>query len=186
MPTLFLSILTGLLTNDLGPASAWLPLDLGVSLRGVTPLAIISALTTAARSGVYIPNGKTLEQLAQVDCLIFSSESFQSLTHELDIFSLVQSLKERSPDLHIVTQNHQASLQSWAESLGISASNLHIVSESQEIDDIIQTLQSQGHKVAWVDDNTSEPLTPTTAPVTIFLARGEQEYQADVILQQIS
>jgi hypothetical protein len=50
-PTLLLGSTLGVLTGDLGRASAVLPLDIGVSLRGVTPLAVVSALTAAARQG---------------------------------------------------------------------------------------------------------------------------------------
>jgi hypothetical protein len=37
-----------MVTGDLGRASAVLPLDIGVSLRGVTPLAVVSALTAGS------------------------------------------------------------------------------------------------------------------------------------------
>jgi hypothetical protein len=42
VPTLLLSGTLAMVTGDLGRASAVLPLDIGVSLRGVTPLAVVS------------------------------------------------------------------------------------------------------------------------------------------------
>lgn len=68
-PTLGLSVAIAILTGDLNRASAILPLDVGVTLRGVTPLVIVSALTSAAAQGVYIADAQTLEQLTLDDQL---------------------------------------------------------------------------------------------------------------------
>ena len=75
VPILVLTGVTTLLTNDLGRAAAWLPLNLGLSLRGITPLAIVSSLDKAAQFGVHIPDGKTLEKLAKVDYLLTSTDA---------------------------------------------------------------------------------------------------------------
>jgi hypothetical protein len=77
IPILVLAGITGIVTNDFSRASAWLPLNFGLSLRGITPLAVVSALEKAEQYGVYIPDGKTLEKLAQVDALVVSNDSAQ-------------------------------------------------------------------------------------------------------------
>ena len=120
LPTLLLSAITGLVTNDLSRASAWLPLNVGVSLRGVTPLAIVSALTVAAKSQVYISHGKTLEKLAQIDILLLGKE-------------------------HIKFKEELAS--AW---------DIQYVEDSQDIEQTIQSLQAQGHKVAWLDEGSNK------------------------------
>jgi|GEM_PF-1940116 len=170
LPTLALAGLTVLLTNDLGRASAWLPLNLGLSLRGITPLAIVSSLTAAAESGIYIRNGKTLEKLAQVDTLLLSLDSLQAG----DGSQLLPG-DFVSGDLHIVSLNELAT--PWSEKLAIPDNNWHIVSDSQEIDQIIQALQEQGHKVAWVEDNQFK-----ATKSDIVISRNAEE--ADVILHR--
>jgi len=146
LPTLVLGGLTGLMTNDLGRATAWLPLNLGLSLRGITPLAIVSSLTAAAESGVYIRNGKTLEKLAQVDTLLVSLDSLQT-----GDWTQVIPGDFTFGELHIVSLNELPT--TWTDKLAIPDNNIHIISDAQEIDQIIQTLQKEGHKVAWVEDN---------------------------------
>jgi soluble P-type ATPase len=206
-PTIMLSGAVALLTNDLGRASALLPLDLGVSLRGVTPLAMIAALTAAARRGVFIRNARTLETLAQIDTLIFTLESFQSFTAEElppflptplileangqhvelnagdpSIRSIIQTLQSQSLDLHIVSKDNEEVVQTWATRLGIPANNVHTAAESETINHCIEGLRRQGRRIAWVDNTTSDPLTVICADVVISLAQGNFESQTDVVL----
>ena len=152
-PTLLLSGTLGMLTGDLGRASAVLPLDIGVSLRGVTPLAVVSALTAAARQGVYIRNGRVLEKLAQVDTLALTLESFQGLS----------------------TRDLPAT---W----GIPSDCVHFASDAAAVECLREQLRCQGKRVAWITDSGRDFLADAGAEVVISLARGEFEAEADVIL----
>lgn len=188
LPTFLLSGSIGMLTGDLERASAVLPLDMGVSLRGATPLAIAAALTAAARQGVYIRNGKTLEKLAQVNTVVFTLESFQSLTtehlNESSLRGLIQQWQNQALDIYIVTENNALPVQTWVSTLGINPVNVHTVTYGEEIDTILTQLRSQGKQVAWVEDTTNSKVRE--ADVIISLARGDFEYEADVILHSHS
>lgn len=153
LPTLFLSGTWAILTGDLGRASALLPLDVGVSLRGVTPLAVVSSLTAAARQGVYIRNARVLEKLAQVDTLAFTCESFQDLI---------------TPEL----------LMSW----GIPSECIHFATDAATVEGLQEQLRRQGKRVAWITDSGSDCLADREDQVVISLGRGELEAAADVIL----
>ncbi|NCR70577.1 MAG: ATPase [Microcystis aeruginosa LG13-12] len=152
VPTLLLSGTWAILTGDLGRASAVLPLDIGVSLRGVTPLAVVSALTAAARQGVYIRNARVLEKLAQVDTLAFTCESFQDLI---------------TPEL----------LVSW----GIPSECIHFATDAAAVECLREQLRRQGKRAAWITDSGSDCLAAQEDQVVISLGRGEFAAAADVI-----
>ncbi|ELS46669.1 ATPase [Microcystis sp. LEGE 00066] len=153
LPTLFLSGTWAMLTGDLGRASALLPLDIGVSLRGVTPLSVVSSLTAAARQGVYIRNARVLEKLAQVDTLAFTRESFQDLI---------------TPEL----------LVSW----GIPSECIYFATDAAAVEGLQEQLLRQGKRVAWITDSGSDCLAAREDQVVISLGRGDFAAAADVIL----
>jgi len=71
MPTLVLSALLFALTRDPARSLAPLHLDFGHALRIAIPTTVLSALTYAARHGVYIRSGRALELLARLDTVVF-------------------------------------------------------------------------------------------------------------------
>ncbi|MEG3439380.1 hypothetical protein V0288_19795 [Pannus brasiliensis CCIBt3594] len=103
LPTLAVSGAIGALTGDPALASAVLPLDIGVTLRGTTPLAIVSALVAAARRGIYIRDGETLEKLSRVDTLVLNLETYRSLNGfpflDLEILLMIADGQEIPADV---------------------------------------------------------------------------------------
>jgi heavy metal translocating P-type ATPase len=71
MPTLLLSALIFAITRDPSRSLAPLHLDFGHALRIAIPTTVLSALTYAARHGVYIRSGRALELLARIDTIAF-------------------------------------------------------------------------------------------------------------------
>jgi len=71
VPTLVTAIGVGLFSGNLNRTIALLTLDLGTGIRVSVPTTILSALTYAARSGVLIRSGRTIELLAKVDTIVF-------------------------------------------------------------------------------------------------------------------
>jgi heavy metal translocating P-type ATPase len=71
MPTLFLSAVIFAITRDPSRSLAPLHLDFGHALRIAIPTTVLSALTYAARHGVYIRSGRALELLARIDTIVF-------------------------------------------------------------------------------------------------------------------
>ncbi len=71
VPTLLVGTGVGLVTGDLGRAIALLTLDVGTGIRVSVPTTILSALTYAARNGVFIRSGRAIEILARVDTVVF-------------------------------------------------------------------------------------------------------------------
>lgn len=71
LPTLGLSALIFAVTRDFSRAVAPLHLDFSQGIRLSVPTTVISALSYAARNGVYIRSGRALEMLARVDTIVF-------------------------------------------------------------------------------------------------------------------
>ncbi len=71
VPTLVAATGVGLLSGDLNRTISLLTLDLGTGIRISVPTTIMSALTHAARSGIFIRSGRALEMLARVDTVVF-------------------------------------------------------------------------------------------------------------------
>jgi heavy metal translocating P-type ATPase len=71
MPTLLLSAALFVITRDPSRSLAPLHLDFGHALRIAIPTTVLSALTYAARHGVYIRSGRALELLARLDTVVF-------------------------------------------------------------------------------------------------------------------
>jgi heavy metal translocating P-type ATPase len=70
-PSLLLSGLIFALTRNPSQALAPLHLDFSYALRIAIPTTVLSALTYAARQGVYIRGGRALELLARMDTIVF-------------------------------------------------------------------------------------------------------------------
>jgi len=71
VPTLATAAVVGIWSGDLNRAIALLTLDLGTGIRISVPTTILSALTYAARTGVFIRSGRAIEMLAKIDTVIF-------------------------------------------------------------------------------------------------------------------
>ncbi len=71
VPTLVTAAAVGLINGDLNRTISLLTLDLGTGIRISVPTTIMSALTYAARHGVFIRSGRALEILAKVDTIVF-------------------------------------------------------------------------------------------------------------------
>ncbi len=70
-PTLGLSAAIFALTGDVSRALAPLHLDFGHGIRLAVPTTVLSALTYAARHGIYIRSGRALEVLSRIDTIAF-------------------------------------------------------------------------------------------------------------------
>jgi heavy metal translocating P-type ATPase len=70
-PTLALGATIFALTGDISRALAPLHLDFSHGIRLSVPTTVLSALTYAARHGIYIRSGRALEVLSRLDAVVF-------------------------------------------------------------------------------------------------------------------
>jgi cation transport ATPase len=87
VPTLFLSSSLFSLTGNVAPALAPLQFDFGTGIGIAIPTTILAALTDAARSGVFIRNGRALESLARIDTIVFGNPLPQASANAIEILT---------------------------------------------------------------------------------------------------
>jgi Cu2+-exporting ATPase len=107
IPTLAMSGITYLLTANVNQSLAFLTLDLATGISISAPTAILSSMSRAKRSGIYVESGHALERLTQADVVVFSKtgtltqgslrvlavEVFGDIT-ETELVSFAASVKE--------------------------------------------------------------------------------------------
>lgn len=71
IPTLFIGGTVFAFTGNLHRATALITLDLGTGIRVSVPTTILSAMTYAARTGIYIRSGRAIEILSRIDTVVF-------------------------------------------------------------------------------------------------------------------
>lgn len=71
LPTLMIGGTVFAFTGDLARTTGLLTLDFGTGIRVSVPTAILSGLTYAARTGVYIRSGRAIEMLSRIDSVVF-------------------------------------------------------------------------------------------------------------------
>lgn len=71
LPTLLLAASVLVLSRNLARAASVLTLDFATGIRVSVPTTVLAALTYAAKQGVLIRSGRTLEKLADIDTIIF-------------------------------------------------------------------------------------------------------------------
>lgn len=81
VPTLLIGTGVGLVTGDINRAVALLTLDFGTGIRVSVPTTILSALTYAARNGVFIRSGRAIEILSRIDTVVFDKTGTLTIGH---------------------------------------------------------------------------------------------------------
>jgi Cu2+-exporting ATPase len=81
VPTLLIGTGVGLFSGDLNRAIALLTLDFGTGIRVSVPTTILSALTYAARNGVFIRSGRAIEILSRIDTVVFDKTGTLTIGH---------------------------------------------------------------------------------------------------------
>ncbi len=156
LPTLFVSGSIFALTGNILPALALLQLDFGTGIGIAVPTTVLTALTYAARSGVYIRSGRALEDLARIDKIIFGHADAlrQTISN-----STIEALSERDIVAYPLADDQQA------------------------VRDI-QMLQQNGKTVAYVGHRMSDSEAFAVADVSIALAEENdiERETADIVI----
>lgn len=109
VPTLLMAAGAFALTRNPARAASILTLDFATGIRISVPTTVLAALTYAARRGILIRSGHTLEQLAKVDAVVFdktgtltqgepvvvSVETLGDGTSATDVISMAAAAEQR-------------------------------------------------------------------------------------------
>ncbi|MCY7286461.1 MAG: hypothetical protein LH679_24205 [Cyanobacteria bacterium CAN_BIN43] len=158
VPTLLFGGTLFAFTGNLGAAISAFQLDFGSGIPISVQTTLLSALTYAARHGIYIRSARILELLAQLDAVVFEqTHSEQSLFEEANRTLL--SLHHQDIAVYDVSLS----------SLPLACDRVHLICG----------LQHQGKTVAMV--GVTEPLK---ADIMIaFTDQQELQYEADIVIE---
>lgn len=100
-PTLLLSAIVGTVSGDVSRAISLLTLDVGTGIRISVPTTVLSALTYAARNGILIRTGRTIELLCDVDVIVFDKTG--TLTQGQAGVTGIKLLRSDISEAHLLT-----------------------------------------------------------------------------------
>jgi len=125
IPTLLIGGTVFAFTGNLSRATALITLDLGTGIRVSVPTTILSAMTYAARNGVYIRSGRAIEILAKIDTVVFDKTGTltQGQAGIVDIKTVSQQI-QTSEVLSLAASAEQGLTHPVAEAIVRHARNL--------------------------------------------------------------
>ncbi len=188
LPTIGLSGAIFALTGSLGAAISLYQLDFGSGIQISILTTLFSALTYAARQGIYIRSARILELLAQVDTIVFDSSSLLISTqqgYELrpESVSSLAALQAQNIQIYWVVDSNQAQsidLEWVTAQLGIHPQQVFVNQHQQA--ELVRGLQQQGKIVAYVSEVSSPVDCPADVTVSLSNQVSMTEECADVSL----
>ncbi|URR35224.1 hypothetical protein NBE99_11340 [Thermosynechococcus sp. HN-54] len=135
LPTLALSGALWLATGAYGPAIAPLQFDFGSGVQLSLRTVMLSAQVFAVQQGVYLPTAGTLEQLAQLDCLVIDAR--QGLPQPQEAQLLIHQLRQLGIHTYLL-QDHGMPLEGTTDLT------------SDRLADLQTYLRSNGRRGGWL------------------------------------
>ena len=184
VPTLFLSGSIFALTGNINGALAPLQLDFGTGIGIAVPTTILAALSSLARSGVFIRSGRALEALARTDTVVFGKTGTLTEAIGKQSADVIATLKNRGIEIHLLTGDNQQAVQAVATQLGINPNNAYDSDLPENKIEIVRRLHSEGKVVAYLGEELSDTESFTDADVSISFAKESdiESETADVVI----
>ncbi len=97
IPTLGISAFVSLITGDLQRFTSMVIVDYGTGIRLAAPTAVLSQIIFAARSGVLIKGGRSIEKLHNADTVVFDKTGTLTFGEPsiIDLLSYDEDLRDR-------------------------------------------------------------------------------------------
>ncbi|MGV0027525.1 P-type ATPase [Phormidesmis priestleyi] len=148
VPTIFLGSTLFALTGNLGAAISPFQLDFGSGIPISVHTTLLSALTHAARQGIYIRSARILELLSQVDAIVFDQATILEASSQT-----LLTLQSQNIATYWITSEPLSKASVIADSLGIPADQVWAEASSDGADRLICGLQHHGKTVAAIGCN---------------------------------
>jgi len=162
VPTILFGGAMFALTGNFGAAVSPFQFDFGSGIPISVHTTLLSALTYAARHGIYIRSARTLETLSQIDAIVFDNSE---LIDRLEIETTIATLQQQGITLYWTSQTD-------AHSFGIPPDQ---TCHSDHAFKLVSGLQHHGKTVAVVGSAGSEQ-------ANVSIAFDNPSSTADVIL----
>lgn len=177
------------LTGSFGAAVSPFQFDFGSGVPISVHTTLLSALTYAARCGIYIRSARILEHLTQIDAVVLDQTAIlatdETGTVELrqDCLSAIANLRCRGVAVYWTTAEPLSTIQQQANQLGIPPQHICANATPDQIRHLVAALRHQGKTVAFVGGST-QVVALVQADVSIAFAADREVSQvaADVVL----
>ena len=154
-----------------------------------TPTALMVGIGKAAEKGILIKDATALEQLRRIDTMVVDKTGTITIPNSNVDFTKTSSmpLEERETikpnaseamtmltdegiEVHMMSGDTPEAAAYWAKKAGIT----HYMSKAlpQDKENLVRTLQEQGHKVAMVGDGINDTQALALADVSIAMGKG--------------
>jgi cation transport ATPase len=184
-PTIALGGAVFALTGNIGAAISPFQLDFGSGIPISVHSTLLLALTEAARHGIYIRSARVLEQLAQLDGVVFAQSGLfkPGDTHTQEIWQecaeAIATLQRRGITVYWVTPESAEVAQTRAQFLGISAEQMWTAATPEQAVALVEALQHQGKTIACIGVGQT---VPNSVAIALAEAGTAPPETADVVL----
>lgn len=186
-PTIALGGAVFALTGNIGAAISPFQLDFGSGIPISVHSTLLLALTEAARHGIYIRSARVLEQLAQLNAVVFTQSGlFKSgEAHSQAVWqecaAAVSMLQRQGIAVYWVTPDKAEVAQERASFLGIPPAQMWTSADSEQAVALVEALQHQGKTVAYVGASNGQN-SPADVAITLAQTDARLSKEADVVL----
>jgi cation transport ATPase len=186
-PTIALGGAVFALTGNIGAAISPFQLDFGSGIPISVHSTLLLALTEAAHHGIYIRSARVLEQLAQLDGVVFAQSGLfkpgDTQTQEgwQECAEAIATLQHRGIAVYWVTPDCLEVAQERASFLGIPARQVWAEATPEQAIALVEALQHQGKTIAHMGIGDGEKV-PASVAIALAEASTEPPEGVDVVL----
>lgn len=170
VPTLVLGGAIFAVTGNVGAAISPFQLDFGSGIPISVHSTLLSALTYAARQGIYLRSARVLEQLTQLDAIVFDDASLKT---DADGHTTIAALHAQGIATYWATQPDDA--------IGTDRFGIPTDHSCADATKLIEGLQHHGKTVAFVGS-----CPRSIAQADLSIAVGSQSEPVDAVLIDLS
>jgi cation transport ATPase len=176
VPTILLGGTLFALTGSVGAAVSPFQFDFGSGIPISVHTTLLSALTYAARHGIYIWSARTLELLSQLNAIVFDSSGLVDSTHSVrpESQATIAQLHHQGVETYCIIQDESHA--EIAGHLGIPKSHIWVEASQDQATNLISGLQHHGKTVAFMGTNAQ-----ATIQANVSISFADQPNQSDVV-----
>ena len=154
-----------------------------------TPTALMVGIGKAARNNILIKDATALEEIRKVDALVIDKTGTLTIPNKNIDFTkaadlrleeretlkphareAMEALQQEGIEVYMISGDKDESASYWAKKAGIKHWRSQVMPQDKE--DLVRSLQAEGHHVAMVGDGINDTQALAAADVSIAMGKG--------------